>query len=72
MKFVVQVSEILSKDVIVEANNAEDAEKIASFWCRSGGIHFNKENFLDSVAECRRVATSGDEKYYEEVKEIWL
>lgn len=67
MKFVIQVSEILSKDIIVEANNAEDAERIALCGYRNGHVTVDKKNLLNVVVECRRVAKNGDLKYHEKL-----
>ena len=62
MKYLVKITEVLSRDVIVEADSAEDAED------KVEGLYYNQKIILDysdfedgsQIIKCKRICTEAD------------
>lgn len=65
-KYVIRVTETLSRTVIIEADSKCDAEEFADELCNDGVIDLRYEDFTDRGVETVREATKDDEEWLEE------
>ena len=65
-KFVVHISEILGRNIIIEAHDDYEAKEIAEFLCNDGTINLDCEDFGDRKIETVREASSEDENIIKE------
>ncbi len=67
MKFVMRVTEMLSRTVIVDANDWADARDKVEAAYVDGQIELDYNDFTDSEVDAVRIACPGDIEIYEEV-----
>ena len=67
MKFVMRVTEMLSRTVIVDANDWADARDKVEAAYVDGKIELDYDDFVDSEVDSVRIACPGDIEIYEEV-----
>lgn len=68
MKYLVRVTETLSRSFIVEAENETDAEIVVNKIYTMDGIDIDYDDFDGAEFECIREATDADATYYEELE----